>query len=97
MASLFYMSLNSKIARLVEQDDPNDIWSDPNIVGAYEVATSVGRATLQRIQFQDWNKASGRNGVEASDVIEILIHKLSQDGNRAAVGALLNALSHVKD
>lgn len=91
------MSLNNKIVRLVEQDQPNDIWTDPNIVGAYEVATSVGRATLQRIQFQDWSKASGRNGVEASDIIEILIHKLSQEGNRAAVGALLNALSHVKD
>ncbi len=91
------MSLNLKVARLVQQDDPNDIWTDSNIVGAYEVATSVGRASLQRIQFQDWSKASGRNGVEASDVIEILIHKLSQEGNRAAVKALLAALSHVKD
>lgn len=91
------MPLNTKLTRLGEQDDPNDIWTDPNVVGAYEVATSVGRATLQRIQFQDWSKASGRNGVEASDVIEILIHKLSKEGNRAAVGALLTALSHVKD
>lgn len=91
------MSLNLKVARLVEQDDPNDIWTDTNAVGAYEVSTSVGRASLQRIQFQDWSKASGRNGVEASDVIEILIHKLAQDGNREAVKALLNALSHVKD
>lgn len=91
------MALNNKVTRLVKQDEPNDIWTDPNVVGAYEVATSVGRSSLQRIQFQDWSKASGRNGVEASDVIEILIHKLSQEGNREAVKALLAALSHVKD
>lgn len=91
------MALNSKVTRIVLRDGQNGIWFDARQAGAYEVATSVGRASLQTIQFQQGSKACGHNGVEVSDVIEILIHKLSQENNREAVVALLGALQHVKD
>lgn len=91
------MALNSKVPRIVLREGQNGIWFDASHAGAYEVATSVGRASLQTIQFQQGSKSCGHNGVEVSDVIEILIHKLSQENNRGAVVALLGALKHVKD
>lgn len=57
----------------------------------------MGRVSLLKLQFQNGQQRLGHNGVEASDLIEILIHKLTADQNPEAVRALFSALQYVKD
>lgn len=85
------MALDREIPRIgPTSSKSNVIWMKTN--GVYEVATTVGRAPLINVRFQSGPLDGGHNGVLPSDLLEVLIHKLSADGNQQACKHLYAAL-----